>query len=678
MKEFNVKSKPILSLLSGGGGGSGFISGGATASATYVDDVFNTYVYTSTATSGSDGTELTITTGIDHTKGFLTWIKNRTDASTDNVLFDSERIGTNYKWIYSNSGAAEQDTADIFKNPTSTGFTVKNATSGSGTGRTNPHGSKEMVAWTFRKAAGFFDIVTWTGNSQQGRQIAHDLGSVPGMILVKRLGTSTANWEVWHNSFGVNEYMTLNSTALKQSSGGPWNGTAPTSTHFTVDSTGGDSDVNYNGDTYVAYLFGHNDASFGTDSDEPIIKCGTYTGNGGYQTVDIGFEAQWVMCKRVTGGSGTDWSVFDIMRGAPGGTTTTVGNGSRRIRANSDATEDYSGVGVHSNGFVLGNGSSEVNTSGVTYLYMAIRRPNKPATVATDVFTGANHETGNASPYYKTSGHVSDLVFFARPNTNTAMQILARHMNKEYLEPYSDAQSSQNNYYLWDYMNGMNSYTSSGDDGYNHYSFKRDPGFCDVVTYKGNGSTGHAVKHNLGVAPELLIIKGINYTGDWSVYNSASGNTKYTRFNSANQESSTSFWNSTTPSATTFTLNNNNNVNGSYYYLALLFATKAGISKVGTYTGTGNDINVDCGFTSGARFVLIKRTNANSSDWYVYDTVRGINSGDDPYLLLNHSGQAEVTGTDYIDPLNAGFTITSSAPAALNNSGDTYLFLAVA
>ena len=72
MKEFNVKSKPMLSLLSGGGGGSGFISGGATASKTYVDDVFNTYVYTSNASSTGDGTTQTITTGIDHTKGFLT------------------------------------------------------------------------------------------------------------------------------------------------------------------------------------------------------------------------------------------------------------------------------------------------------------------------------------------------------------------------------------------------------------------------------------------------------------------------------------------------------------------------------------------------------------------------------------------------------------------------------
>ncbi len=107
-----------------------------------------------------------------------------------------------------------------------------------------------------------------------------------------------------------------------------------------------------------------------------------------------------------------------------------------------------------------------------------------------------------------------------------------------------------------------------------------------------------------------------------------------------------------------------------------MFASLDGISKVGTYSGTGNNVDVDCGFTAGARFVLIKRTDS-SGDWYVWDTVRGIVAGDDPYLLLN-STAAEVTSTDYIDPLNSGFTVTSSAPAALNASGNTYLFLAIA
>ena len=131
------------------------------------------------------------------------------------------------------------------------------------------------------------------------------------------------------------------------------------------------------------------------------------------------------------------------------------------------------------------------------------------------------------------------------------------------------------------------------------------------------------------------------------------------------------------PTSTVFNLSAGTQVNGSgIAYISYLFATLDGISKVGTYSGTGSNINVDCGFTAGARFILIKRTDS-AGDWYVWDTVRGIVSGNDPYLLLN-SNAAQVTNTDYIDPLNAGFTVTSSAPAALNTSGGTYLFFAIA
>jgi len=140
-------------------------------------------------------------------------------------------------------------------------------------------------------------------------------------------------------------------------------------------------------------------------------------------------------------------------------------------------------------------------------------------------------------------------------------------------------------------------------------------------------------------------------------------------------------------SATTFTTNGAASYivssSGSVYqyqsgntFIAYLFASVDGISKVGSYTGTGNDLNVDCGFSAGARFILIKRTDS-SGDWYVWDSLRGIVAGNDPYLLLNTTA-AQVTNTDYIDPLASGFTVTSSAPAALNASGGTYIFYAIA
>ena len=61
--------------------------------------------------------------------------------------------------------------------------------------------SDTYVSWTFRKQPGFFDVVTWTGNGVSGRQIPHNLGSVPGMIIVKNLSLGSADWRVFHRSF---------------------------------------------------------------------------------------------------------------------------------------------------------------------------------------------------------------------------------------------------------------------------------------------------------------------------------------------------------------------------------------------------------------------------------------------------------------------------------------------
>lgn len=106
--------------------------------------------------------------------------------------------------------------------------------------------------------------------------------------------------------------------------------------------------------------------------------------------------------------------------------------------------------------------------------------------------------------------------------------------------------------------------------------------------------------------------------------------------------------------------------------IAYLFATVAGVSKVGSFTGSASDVTVDCGFSNGARFVIIKDTNA-TDDWYVYDSARGIVAGNDGYLELNTT-DAENTGGDYIDPHSSGFIITSG----FMQSGRTYLFYAIA
>jgi hypothetical protein len=110
-------------------------------------------------------------------------------------------------------------------------------------------------------------------------------------------------------------------------------------------------------------------------------------------------------------------------------------------------------------------------------------------------------------------------------------------------------------------------------------------------------------------------------------------------------------------------------------YVAYLFATCPGVSKVGSYTGTGATLQIDCGFAAGARFVLIKRTDS-TGDWYVWDSARGIVAGNDPHLSLNTTA-AEVTTNDSIDPDSSGFVVNQAAATNINVSGASYIYLAI-
>jgi hypothetical protein len=105
-----------------------------------------------------------------------------------------------------------------------------------------------------------------------------------------------------------------------------------------------------------------------------------------------------------------------------------------------------------------------------------------------------------------------------------------------------------------------------------------------------------------------------------------------------------------------------------------LFATLVGISKVFSYTGNGSSQTINCGFATGARFVLIKRTDA-AGDWYVWDTVRGLVAGNDPHISLNTTS-AEVTTDDSIDPDSSGFIVNQLSATNINVTSATYIGLA--
>ena len=176
----------------------------------------------------------------------------------------------------------------------------------------------------------------------------------------------------------------------------------------------------------------------------------------------------------------------------------------------------------------------------------------------------------------------------------------------------------------------------------------------------------------------MMWIKRRDTTGSWAVFHKDLNTTSGEKLNlnsSSAVSTNTGFFNSTVPTSSVFTVGTSNNTNASSgTYIAFLFATLAGISKVGSFTGTAATQTIDCGFSSGARFVLIKETNTTGG-WMVFDTVRGIVSGNDARLELDNT-DAESTSFDILDPHSSGFQLPSSS--FVNASGRECIFYAIA
>ncbi len=206
-----------------------------------------------------------------------------------------------------------------------------------------------------------------------------------------------------------------------------------------------------------------------------------------------------------------------------------------------------------------------------------------------------------------------------------------------------------------------------------------------MVTYTGTG-VARTVSHNLTVTPEMIIVKERTSpteggaAGYWFVYHSglSSPASGAVFLNTTDSRNGTSAWNSTSPTSTVFSVGTNYvNFDTSKTYVAHLFATRAGVSKVGSYTGDGTSGKViACGFSSSARFVMIKRIDS-TGDWYIWDATRGTPAGNDPHFSLNGT-TAEVTTNDSIDSDSSGFIVNQVAATNINVSSATYIFLAIA
>jgi hypothetical protein len=615
-------------------------SGGGGSGGTYVDDVFSTYLYTGTNTVQS------INNGVDLAEhGGLVWIKARTNAPTikDHQLTD-DTSGYS-KIMESNNSKA----AFIFGTPgagiltaTATGFDTTNAS------RINASGG-DYVSWTFRKAKKFFDAVTYTGDSND-LTLSHNLGVEPGIIIIKNVSESNRDWYVYHKSLGHTKSLTLNSDSKEAGSSAMVS--PPTDKTFTL--KGGQGATCTDPYEYVAYLFAHD------DSDESIIKCGSYTGNGNAvgPTIDLGFEPQWVMIKSSSNTS--NWIMLDNMRGvvADGLDDDLYANLTYATPPSVDFLE------FTSTGFIPKNNTGDTNSLNQDYIYMAIRRPNKPAEkFEPEELFAVNSLRQEPDPGW-IAGFPTDFSLHNTVNEAGSTQAQSRLTGTSRLftdQTTSEGPISAN---LWDYMDGNRQGNGVANSKEFQWMWRRAPGFFDVVTYEGNGGWT-TVNHSLAVEPEMIISKSRSVSDNWWVWVPSTGSGQMFLNTDGALPQVNNYMRKATNESFEILPSHTENI-------AYLFASVPGISKLGSYTGRRGDQDIDCGFTNGASFVLIKRTDAAGDWWFTIDP-------SNPSMLskLNDTIPASNQGNS-IYQYASGFGVSQSGGADLSVDGAEYIYYAIA
>ena len=639
-----------------------------------VEELFATFLYT------GNSSNQTITNNIDLSgEGGLVWTRTRDNAAGgESVIFDTERGATKRLRTHGNNSENTESGITSF---TSTGFVL-----GDDSGYN--YNQATYCSWTFRKAPKFFDIVTYSGNGTAGRQIAHNLGTTVGCLIVKNTINSGGNqaWRVFNRGRSGEQGRLNETTSFSADVGVFGNGTSaidPTSSVFTV---GADSAVNGNNRTYVAYLFAHNDddGGFGETGDQDIIKCGSYTTDGNEDaTINLGFEPQWLLVKRSDSSTSGDWRIIDNMRGWE------AGGDAAYVEANTSDAEAQSGDGRY---YLTSTGFKQDNFgANRTFVYVAIRRgPMKALENATDVFSIESY-TGTGSAGNRSTNILVDAIISARPTTVNNKYAIDRirggtHWLRTETTVAEGTQSTAvgtfGNNFLEMLGNGATINSSSFD--YVNYLFRRSPEFLDIVAYTGDGTTAQTITHNLNGVPKMIWGKRRDNTSNWMVYY---GSTLYAVFLNSDtnftgispfQNISHNYQPLSSDSQFAVGLASGGNADKSMNtsgaeYILYIFGEQTGISKIGTYSGTGSNVDVDCGFSSGARFVMIKNvTSGVSGDWNFMDTTKGI----DDYMKFN-STDAEAT-LDLIDIINSGFRVKTGGGSETNASGNTYFFYAIA
>jgi hypothetical protein len=390
------------------------------------------------------------------------------------------------------------------------------------------------------------------------------------------------------------------------------------------------------------------------------------------------------MVKNLGVDSGTnEWLMWDSMRGVAAQIDPNSGGNDARLSPTELAAE-YNGddqIEFHPTGVRVTTNDGRVNGgTGQKLVYIAIRRPDgyvgKPAEAGTDVFAMDAGAGSSTIPNFD-SGFPVDFAFEKTIAGGNSWSTGARLIQNRYFYTNTNMAEGAWDKMVFDSNTGWNNHSSYGS-GDQSWMWKRHSGF-DVVTYTGNGSGGTKISHSLNKSPEMIWIKNRttgNNTGDWMVghkdlYSGSSPWNGYLVLNKVQQvyADQKPFYN-VAPTSTVFTLDGWDRVNhNGSSYIAFLFASVAGISKLGNWVGDGGTQTITLGFQP--RFLLLKTWNTGGG-WYMLDTRRGWGAGNDASLQLQE-GNAQVSSRDDGAPTATGFTVTGDVA---NEVGRSYIYYA--
>lgn len=577
----------------------------------------------SVSISGGGGSGATATATLSAPNPGLIWVKNRT-SGTAHVLSDTMRGPGRYS--DSSSSALDNSSTQTITAFNSTNYTLGNSSLVNASTNT-------YSGYAFKQCSNFFEMIQFTGNgngSNQTQVLNHTLGKTPGMIIFNKVsGAGSNNWEVWHRN------SPTPSSALNSSSGGGYSVSSVSSvssTTITLISASG-SYSNNAGSTYIAYVFAHDTSING------IIQCGSYVDDGSTQStaVDLGWEPQFVLVKALKSGGGGSysWNITDDTRGtAP----RSLGAAESKMISPNSATSEQSaypgGIYYNSRGFTACYdtvGRSKGAGAGYTYIYLAIRRPTKVLS-GNDIFSAVTY-TGNGTitgPSITALKKIDAAFVKSRSSTAQTVQLSKSTVPKACADLNAENTSTTiiNDFVPGSIAWSTGSLSNVNASGVNYvlHAFRRSPGVFDTLTYFGDNSASRVIPHSLYNSPRIVISSAVsNKTNLMTKYVqgvvvNASAPNAFLSLNTnlflMDTDDSPRLSNFTSESYTISSGGLDLNTAGDLYH-TMLFGDMPGISKSGVYSGNGTAQTIDCGFTTGARYILLKSiagatTTANS------------------------------------------------------------------